>query len=632
MERRNLMTNVTTISLRKLSSWDGNVRKTGADQDLGELAASIEAHGLLQSLIVRKAPRGKFAVIAGRRRLLALQALLEAGKVAADMPVPCIVMDEAANATEVSLAENVIRLPMHPADQFEAFRELIDQGESVSGIAARFGASEDLVEKRLRLGRLSPAILDAFRADEIGLQEAMAFALSDDHAAQDRVFAELTGYARNPRAIRAALTQDEVPATDKRARFIGLEAYEAAGGKVRRDLFDDGNSGYLQDAALLDRLVAENLKAIADELKAEGWKFVDVFVDGDYAALSAYGRRCPERAALSKKAEKQIEKLNRECAKLSEAIEAGEADEDTEDRLAELEAKIDSLSETAESWPAATLAESGVILALSHNGSPEIRRGMVRPEDERAAKAAERKAAKEAAGINPAGALPSKLVADLTANRTAAIRAELARQPDIALAAVVHAFALKAFYRGEFGLSCLELDAKSRELATHMADGKQCKALVCLAADRERLGERLPGEAKDLWQWCLDQDRDTLLELLAHVAALTVDAVRVKDLPWAEDGHADALATALKLDMSAWYVPTAANFFSRVSRKAIVTALEEARGAPQGPALDKMKKAELAERAERVIAGTGWLPAPLRTTNDGAAPAGDTSELPQAAE
>jgi len=614
------MTEPTTIPLNKLVAWEGNVRKTGADEDLGELIASIEAHGLLQSLVVRKAHRGKFAVIAGRRRLLALQALANDGRFSPNMPVPCIVMAEHANATELSLAENVIRLPMHPADQFEAFRDLIEHGASVSDIAVRFSASDDLIEKRLKLGRLSPAILDAFRSDEIGLPEAMAFTLSDDHAEQERVFAELTGHARNPRNIRAALTRGEVPATDKRVRFVGLEAYETAGGTVRRDLFDDESSGYLQDEALLGRLVAEKLSAIAEGVKAEGWKFVDVIPDADYAMLSAFDRCPPERIPLSKKAQKEIAKLSREYDKLAEAVESDDADDSASGRLAEIEAQIDALNETSDIWPAETLAMAGAVLTLDYDGNADIRRGMVRPDDARAAKAAARRADAESAGLKPASVLPSKLVADLTANKTAAIRAELAKQPDIALAAVVHALALKAFYPGE-GLTCLELEARSQPLAKLIADGQQCKALASLEAERERLGEMLPGNPDALWQWCLEQQRDTLLDVLAYIAALTVDAVRHKDVPQSspEDSHASALATALRLDMTAWYVPTAKNFFARISRKAILSTLEEAKGAPQGPALDKMKKPELAERAERVVAGTGWLPALLRAASANAA-------------
>jgi ParB family chromosome partitioning protein len=135
------------------------------------------------------------------------------------------------------LAENVVRIAMHPADQFEAFRALVDKGANTADIAARFGVPESTVEKRLKLGRVAPAILDAYRAGELGLEQVQAFTVSDDHEAQQCVWAACSGQRANPSAIRRALTEGEVPSTDPRLCFIGIAAYEEAGGIVRRDLF-----------------------------------------------------------------------------------------------------------------------------------------------------------------------------------------------------------------------------------------------------------------------------------------------------------------------------------------------------------------------------------------------------------
>jgi ParB family chromosome partitioning protein len=91
----------------------GNVRKTaGADTALAELAASIASHGLLQSLVVRKAKRGAYAVVAGGRRLAALQLLAEHGKIADDKLIECNVIADDADATEISLVENTVREQM----------------------------------------------------------------------------------------------------------------------------------------------------------------------------------------------------------------------------------------------------------------------------------------------------------------------------------------------------------------------------------------------------------------------------------------------------------------------------------------------------------------------------------------
>src|SRR5438552_2172265 len=146
------MTDTTSISLNKLVAWDGNVRKTaGADTALAELAASIAAHGLLQSRVVRKGKKGSYAVVAGGRRLEALRQLAKDGKIAEDHPVPWQVIAAEVDATEISLAENAVRERMHPADEFEAFRELIDKCSPVEDIAARFGVTPRTVEQRLKL-------------------------------------------------------------------------------------------------------------------------------------------------------------------------------------------------------------------------------------------------------------------------------------------------------------------------------------------------------------------------------------------------------------------------------------------------------------------------------------------------
>jgi ParB family transcriptional regulator, chromosome partitioning protein len=110
----------------------------------------------------------------------------------------------------------------------------------------------------------------------------------------------------------------------------------------------------------------------------------------------------------------------------------------------------------------------------------------------------------------------------------------------------------------------------------------------------------------------LEQDHDTLLQLLACALAQTVNAVRGKgDRADAERfAHADALEKALGIDMTVWFTPTAENF-GRVSKAGIIEALKEARGTI-APAWKKARKSDLAAIAEREIAGTGWLPAPLK--------------------
>jgi ParB family transcriptional regulator, chromosome partitioning protein len=238
------MTDTINIPLNKLLAWEGNVRKTDLDKNIRELAVSIFAHGLLQSLVVRKDKRGKYAVVAGRRRLLVLESLGDSGGMKAHTLIPCHVLDDEADGTEISLAENVQRESMHPADEFDAFKALTDKGMPPADVAARFGVTEAVVKQRLKLANVSPVLLDAYRDGEMTLQHVMAFTVTDDHDAQERAWKELPGYQkRDPDNIRKLLTEHEITAADRRVKFVTLKAYEKAGGTVRRDLFSEAANG-----------------------------------------------------------------------------------------------------------------------------------------------------------------------------------------------------------------------------------------------------------------------------------------------------------------------------------------------------------------------------------------------------
>ena len=315
------MTDIINVPLNKLTVWPGNVRKTRNQDGIDALAASIKAHGLQQNLVVRKDGK-KFAVVAGGRRLKALQQLAKAGDLQATFPVPCRIT-AADNATELSLAENVMREDMHPADQFEAFRSLTDDGMPVADIAARFGCSETHVQKLLKLARVSPKIIKTYRNDDLTLECVMAFTVTDDREAQERVLADFDPERNDARDIRDALTENDIAATDKRVKFVTLKQYEKAGGKLKRDLFSDDDSGvYIEDAALLDTLVTEGLAKKARPVRAEGWKWVEVTHDFGYQKSSGYKRIYPAPVALTEAEQKQFDSLQAEYAALDAAWNA----------------------------------------------------------------------------------------------------------------------------------------------------------------------------------------------------------------------------------------------------------------------------------------------------------------------
>lgn len=614
------------IPLSRLLAWNDNVRATGADEGIGELADSIAAVGLLQGLVVKKEPRGKYAVIAGRRRLMALSKLADGGQVKATMPVPCRLAPKDADLPEISLTENFCRLPIHPADEFKAFQLLIDSGKSVADVAARFGVTEAVVLRRLALARVSPNLIDRYREGELNLDLLQAFTLTDDHDAQEAVWNQLQPWNRKPHIVRQLLSNDDIPASDKRVRFVGLENYEQAGGGLRRDLFADGEAGtYITDPAFLNRLVSEKLKTLSDEIENEGWKWIEIQPEIDHQAISRYRRVYAPELPLSEEAQAEIAALEETRERLAEKLADEEEAEDSPeiqavyDEIGEIDARIQSIRRDRKvNYSDDIKARCGVVIGVGQDGEATFVRGLLRKEDEKEVFGSDD--ANEKIGSVTANSAPepesasysAALVETLTQHKTAAIAVELSQQPSIALAAIVHAMTLSEFgldlnlYRSK---TCVQVS--TREAFLEGASGSP--ALASLQQQKGVWLEILAAQP-DIWAWCLKQDQPTLLKLLAHLVARTVNAVKSKsdtEDATARFAQADHLAAALDVDMSKWFTPTAENFFSKVSKASIAEVLAEA-GKPASADSLKLKKAQLATVAEAELKGTGWLPAPIR--------------------
>lgn len=273
------------IEITKLHHSKLNARRSAGKSDVS-LKASIASHGLQQNLVVvaGKEP-GHFDVVAGGRRLAALLELQSEKKLPIDYKVPCLVVD-AANASESSLAENIVRVAMHPADEYEAFAKLAKDGMKPVEIAKRFGATEKHVAQRLKLGLVAPAIMEAFRADKIDVETMQAFTLSDDHARQLSVYKQAGKHA-SAWQVRRMMTEKMINANnDAMAQYVTIEAYEKAGGKTTKDLF--GENVFVADVKLMHKLADKQLEAAAEKLRKEGWGWVEVKHVMNYDALSGY--------------------------------------------------------------------------------------------------------------------------------------------------------------------------------------------------------------------------------------------------------------------------------------------------------------------------------------------------------
>lgn len=633
---------ILEIPLNKLVLSAANVRRTGRENGLAELAASIQAHGLLQSLAVRPeldadgAETGKYRVTGGGRRLAALKLLAKRKAVAKSVAVPCIVA--AGDEEEASLAENVVRESLHPADQFEAFRRLADEhGASAEEIAARFGVTPQLVRQRLRLGAVSPRLLQVYREGGLTLDQLTAFALTEDHARQEQAFASLS-WNKEPYTIRRLLTEAQVPARDRRAVFVGADAYTNAGGAITRDLFTEDGGGWFEDAALLDRLAHEKLTALASELQAaEGWRWAAASID--YPHAHGMRRVYPHPQELAPEQQARLDSVQAELEALSvehDGVAEDSLPEEVRARFDALEAEVTALSDRAYAYDPDEIAHGGVFVMLHHDGSVRIERGFIRGEDELPPEP-EPEASPEADATANEPTLPRPemtsrdeqpeeeeettlrplsdvLVRDLTAHRTLALRLALGRNPEVALLAVTHALAAQTFHRGHDLGTCLDLQATSAALASH-ADGIEDSPAAAQLAERHAVwAQQVPRDPAELWAFVTGLDHARRADLLAHCAALTVMAVR---LPWDRrprtEAGADMLATALALDLSATWQPTVRSYFGRVPKARVLEAVREAVGEEAAARLDGMKKQPMAEAAEQLVAGTGWLPPVLRT-------------------
>jgi len=621
------------VPLDRLFISEANVRKVHHAAGLAELAALIEAQGLLHRLSVAAQPDGRFAVVAGGRRLRAMQMLVESGRWSASQPVECKLYDE-GQAVQVSLAENSGREAMHPADQMAAFKRLIDEGLTAAQVADRFEVSPLTVERRLKLARLAPRFLDLYRADEIEPDQLQALALIEDHTAQEAVWDGLSVHDRSARRIRSVITAEACSADSRLARFVGLDQYEAEGGTVRRDLFsspEDLCGIFLDNPALLQTLAMDKLRGLAAAIKEEGWSWVECSLDTDATAQRGHGRVDRGRRAPTPEEAQALEALSVEQRACLEAYDvhqdAGDLDAEDFDQVEQqlgdaLEAvgeKLEAASAGLWHWRPERLAIAGALIRLDNRGNVQIERGLVRPADRQAMSAGTDDGPGEDDESAPRDMSPTarpefseKLMRDLTSHRTAAIQAALVQNPHIALVTLVHRMAETVFGLYGAGDDVVKVTVRTMgdgALTQDASDYAASPAAALLGAAETQWGDRLPGSPAALFQWLLAQPESTLLELLAYCTARSVNAVAARPR---SANHSDALAEALGLDLADWWLPTAACYLNSVSKAKAVEAVKEATGVDPTQATAGMKKAEVVAYCARQLEGTRWLPSPLR--------------------
>ena len=654
------------IPFDKLVLSQSNVRRIKAGISVEELAEDIARRGLLQSLSVRPvladdgSETGKFEIPAGGRRFQALSLLVKQKRLAKTTPIPCIVRDAKSTilAEDDSLAENMQRAALHPLDQFRAFVALREKGQGDEEIAAAFFVTPQVVKQRLKLAAVAPALLELYAEDEMTLEQLMAFTVNPDHERQVQVWEAIkSSWNKEPYQIRRFLTETSVRASDRRAVFISVEAYEAAGGTMLHDLFQGDDGGWLEDPALLDRLVSEKLQAEAKAIASEGWKWIEVSLDLPYGYTHGLRRLSGDPAPMTDDEGAAHAKLLAEYRALEEEYDGqDEFPEEVDARLGALEVAMEKLEARPLIFDTEEVARAGAFVTLDRYGELAVHRGFVRPEDEPREEidvhsgepVADGQGAELSASYNAGGSmisfggqtlgettaedeedgalkpLPERLLMELTAHRTLALREAVGRSPDVALTLLLVKLVGDTFRTSNSAGSCLEASVRHVYMSAQASDLKD-SVVAKLVEDRHAEWEAdLPlGDDAGLWDYLTKLDQGSRLSLLAHCLSFGINALHEKVNPYGAGISAsgltkrmtqsDLVAQAVELDMvEAGWEPTADTYLNRVPKARILEVVREAKGEGTAQLLDHLKKGEMATEAERLLKGSGWLPEVLR--------------------
>lgn len=587
-------------------------------EDIRDTAESIAGVGLIQNLAGHEMADGKIGVCAGGGRLESLQLLHSEGRWHSDQLVPVrIVPEDMAKA--VSLTENGRRRDMHPVEQIQGFRELSEEGKTHAQIADLMGYSTRHVERSLRLAGLAPSLLCLLSEDRIQLDHCRALVLADTHERQEEIWESAVSRSYgvpSPQTIRGLVTSGEVKTSGSDLfRFTGLEAYLAEGGELRTDLFSDENEGWV-DAVTLERAALKKLSALAADIaKREGWQWSE----SRLKQVETYGEDArayrhypfPERVFTAQQASR--------LAEIETLMETASDDE----RVA-LDAEMVVIHDAGEAsaWPDATRKICGVVVSLDH-GVIEIQRGLARITEEEAAAIEARNVAAMAAmthGRPPeeADEFPATLVKAMSCERTLAVQAALCTQADMSVTLLIWHLAKGLFTsgRGDNDPSRVQLNDNQYVLREKSISGENGRAYRFLMEEKARWQARLPEDWRHDMRWLLAWTPEERNALLGFMSALSVDGMQDREHSRTQRSSLDGLEATMAFNLYDWWQPTAENYFSRIGKTQICTAMSEAGLTGKASDAEKMKKGDAAVLAAEELAGRSWLPAWMKPAVD----------------
>ena len=607
----------TTIPHSKLRLSESNVRKGNAEAGLEALAASIAEHGLLQPLIVSPAKGRKtlYDVHAGGRRWRAIGLLIERGVLPKDHAVDVRLCDsEDAAAREISLAENLMREAMTPADEARAYADIVAEGADAEAVARRFGVTVRHVQGRLRLADLAEPIFAALASGDITLDVAMAYGSIADRERQAAAWERLsTSWQRdNAQAIRRAIAEEALSADHPIARFLGEAEYTACGGRIERDLFAGEGEGLWLDGDLAHELATKKLTFEAEVAKLGsrlGWVKPCLATHVTYEDTKDLHAYWPRRAEPDAEAVARMQDISDRIEAIGIALDDPQDDDVITALEAEhdaLEAEYERLSDTEYLIPDEDRPHVGTFLVLAKDGKPRLLETFyttAKPERRSSTTGtAPGGADADESASAPEAALPRLLEEQMAKDRRDVLALNLAY--DHALAMDLAIFALARDLAGHFGANDTGCTIRiaDRNEPMGLAGIPVSPALTKLEAIRASLPHDWAREEDSFAAFLAFRalDDDARACWLAYAVSHSLKA------SLASGNHASAfqsrLGELMGIATADYWRPGAENFFDRIKKSQILGILGQFDPELRGR-YATAKKAELASAAARLCAG-----------------------------
>jgi len=573
-----------TVKLSTLKLSPLNVRKS-EPSGIEAMAADIAAHGIIQNLVVYKEGRNHM-VIAGGRRFRGLKLLQKQKKIDSKYDVPVDVRQK-SDAIDISLSENDQREDMHPADLLGAYRALVENDMGVSDIAARHGKSEGYVRRILKLAGLHEDILAAFAADQIGMDAAQAYCLTDDIEKQKTVFEVAGGQAHYARRI---LTDEKLTTKDRLFNLVSVERYKEAGGTITADLFDGDGQGYANEPQILYSLVDDELKRLQTELIEEGWKEAEaVYSQPDnfwsMRFMDPEGRKNPTK--------KQQTRLDKNKAKQKALLDDESEDHAYSDEMYKLEREESVIEQLLAFFTDEQKAHGKMIVYLDHSGETVFKAVNLA------------KAKGDSVEKPPKPDYSSKLAEDLIRLKTLAVQEAVASDGDLAIDLMIYSLFQQIEHRKSSTTTPLAIvaDGKAVEVNESVLNGSDIKTIEQIAGDRFEMLKGKVGLAN-----IQKLDPETKSKLLAALVASQIDA---QTASWGGDSIGlDDIAREATIDMAEKWTPKA-SFFERLTKPVMLKILTEYCGESVAENCKKLKKSDLAAEMVSRLEGKGYLPPAL---------------------